>query len=214
MSLARTGASPAAAAPAELRIRTLGTPQVWLGEVPLTFRRRKSLALLVYLALTGRAHGREVLASLFVDRASDAQAREQFRTTLNGLVEQVGTFLLVTRETIALDRAQPSRLDADELQAATLGPSEGAAAADPRRLERAVALYEGAFLSGFALHDAPLFEDWMREQRARLDRLHVQALQLLLERAREGRDEEAALRWTTPLLAAWRCLRLLARRGQ
>ena len=109
----------------ELRIRTLGTPQVWLGEVPLTFRRRKSLALLVYLALTGRAHGREVLASLFVDRASDAQAREQFRTTLNGLVEQVGTFLLVTRETIALDRAQPSWLDADELQATTLGSSGG-----------------------------------------------------------------------------------------
>src|SRR5438270_398700 len=98
----------------------------------------------------------------------------------------------------------------------------GDAAADPRRLERAVALYEGAFLSGFALHDAPLFEDWMQERRARLDRLHVQALQLLLERAREGRDEEAALRWTTPLLAAepWQeeahcqMMRLLARRGQ
>ena len=39
----------------ELRIRTVGTPQVWLGEIPLTFRRRKSLALLVYLALTGRS---------------------------------------------------------------------------------------------------------------------------------------------------------------
>ena len=125
MSRPLADASPTAAAPAELRIRTLGTPQVWLGEVPLTFHRRKSLALLVYLALTGRAHGREVLASLFVDRASDAQAREQFRTTLNGLVEQVGTFLLVTRETIALDRAQPSWLDADELQATTLGSSGG-----------------------------------------------------------------------------------------
>jgi DNA-binding SARP family transcriptional activator/predicted ATPase len=206
----------------ELRIRTLGTPQVWLGEVPLTFRRRKSLALLVYLALTGRAHGREVLASLFVDRASDAQAREQFRTTLTSLVEQVGPFVLVTRDTIALDRAQPSWLDADELQAATLGPSEGAAAADPQRLERAVALYEGPFLSGFALHDAPLFEDWMQKQRARLERLHVQALQLLLERAHEGGEEEAALRWTTRLLAAepWQeeahrqMMRLLARRGQ
>ena len=85
-----------------------------------------------------------------------------------------------------------------------------------------MALYEGAFLSGFALHDAPLFEDWMQERRARLDRLHVQALQLLLERAREGRDEEAALRWTTRLLAAepWheeaqrQMMRLLARRGQ
>jgi hypothetical protein len=74
----------------ELRIRTLGTPQVWLGEVPLTFRRRKSLALLVYLALTRLAHGRDALASLFVDRASDAQARAQFRTTLKGPVEQVG----------------------------------------------------------------------------------------------------------------------------
>ena len=181
MSRPLADASPTAAAPAELRIRTLGTPQVWLGEVPLTFHRRKSLALLVYLALTGRAHGREVLASLFVDRASDAQAREQFRTTLNGLVEQVGTFLLVTRETIALDRAQPSWLDADELQSATLGSSGGDAAADPQRLERAVALYEGAFLSGFALHDAPLFEDWMQERRARLDRLHVQAPEFKLK---------------------------------
>ena len=218
-ALPEAGAEPRAP---ELRIRTLGPPQVWLGAVPLTFRRRKSLALLVYLALTGRAHGREVLASLFVDRASDAQAREQFRTSLTGLVEQVGPFLLVTRETIALDRAQPWWLDADELQAATLGPSEGDAAADPQRLERAVALYEGPFLSGFALHDAPLFEDWMQEQRARLERLHVQALQLLLERAHEGGEGEAVLRWTTRLMAAepWQeeahrqLMRLLARRGQ
>jgi hypothetical protein len=63
----------------ELRISTLGTAQVWLGKVPLTFRRRTSLALLMYLALTGQAHGREVLASLFGDRASDAQARSSAR---------------------------------------------------------------------------------------------------------------------------------------
>src|SRR2546423_15453545 len=99
MSPPLADASPTAAAPAALRIRTLGTAQVWLGEVPLTFRRRKSLALLVYLALTGRAPGREGLASLFVDRASDTHARGPFPTTPPGLVAPVRASALATRGT-------------------------------------------------------------------------------------------------------------------
>jgi DNA-binding SARP family transcriptional activator len=62
----------------------------------------------------------------------------------------------------------------------------------------------------------------MQEQRARLHRLQLQALQLSLERARQRGDEEVALRWTTRLLVAepWheeahrQPMRLLARRGQ
>lgn len=86
-----------------------------LGDAVLTFRRRKALALLVYLVMSKDTRSREALASLLVDEASDQQAHSRFRNTLHALTEQVGDYILVTRETVAFDRSKPYWLDADEL---------------------------------------------------------------------------------------------------
>ena len=48
----------------ELRMRLFGPPRISLGNVPLSFKRRKAVAMLTYLAMTGRVHTREALASL------------------------------------------------------------------------------------------------------------------------------------------------------
>jgi DNA-binding SARP family transcriptional activator len=67
----------------ELRLRVLGPPQITLGDVPLRFKRRKAVAMLAYLAMTGRMHTREALASLLARDSDDAhQASNHLRNTL------------------------------------------------------------------------------------------------------------------------------------
>src|SRR5437762_13846576 len=84
-SLPSPSPPPAAALP-ELRLKLLGAWQVAVGPAPLSFKRRKAVALLAYLALSGRLHSREALASLLAaEDADDAQAKTQLRNTLYAL---------------------------------------------------------------------------------------------------------------------------------
>src|SRR5947209_7409609 len=159
----------------ELRLRLLGPPRISLSEVPLSFKRRKAVAMLAYLAMTGRAHTREALASLLARATDDDdQARTHLRNTLYALCGQVGDYLLLTRQTIALNPERPCWLDAAALPTTLL--ATGDAATDPGPLERAVALYQGEFLAGFTVPEAPEFEEWLLRERHRLHGLLVQAL--------------------------------------
>src|SRR5947207_931807 len=127
----------------ELRLTLLGAPQVALGATALSFKRRKAVALLAYLALTARQHSREALASLLAAAdADDAQAKTQLRNTLYALGPQLSAYLQLTRETIGLHPARPLWVDARELQRAVLAAS--APGADTRALAQALALHAGA----------------------------------------------------------------------
>ncbi len=214
--------SPSDLAPLpELRLKLLGAPQITLDDVPLTFKRRKAVALLAYLATTGRVHTREALASLLAGETDkDDQARSHLRNTLYDLCGQVGEYLLLTRETIALNPERPCWLDAEALQAAVMALRDPGAYID--RLARAVDLYEGEFLAGFTVRGAPEFEEWLRQERHRLHRLIVQAVELLLSRAGESGDDAGVLSWARRLLTLepWhedahrQIMRVLARTGQ
>src|SRR5690348_3700332 len=91
----------------ELRIEALGPPRVLLGGVPVTFARHKALALLVYLAVSGRAHARGELAALLSDAAGEEEARGQLRSTLRDLRRAVGEHLAVGRDVIGLAPDRP-----------------------------------------------------------------------------------------------------------
>ena len=49
---------------AQLAINLLGPPKIEVDGRPIEISRRKAVALLAYLALTGQPHGREALAAL------------------------------------------------------------------------------------------------------------------------------------------------------
>jgi DNA-binding SARP family transcriptional activator len=179
----------------ELRLRLLGYPRVTLGNVPLTFHRRKSLAALAYLVLSRRAHARDELAALLSPMPADSGARKQLRNALFDLPLQIGDYLLVTRQTIAFDFSRPYWLDVEVLQVA-LDPT-----ADTADLQQAVSLYQADVLAGFILHNAPSFELWLARERDRARQLVIRALLTLQERAIRSGDEIAALRYSTRLLA-------------
>jgi DNA-binding SARP family transcriptional activator/predicted ATPase len=202
-----------------LRIMALGPPRVLLGDTPVTFTGRKPLALLVYLAVSGRVYARDALAALLFDAATDEKARSQLRSTLTYLRAQLGEYLAVTRDTIGLAQDPSIWLDVAELEAVA---QDKALRADPERLARAVSLYRGEFLAGFTIARAPEFDAWLQDERARLRAPLVRLLSRLIEHGGEQGDPATAIGWARRLLEAepWhevthrQLMRLLARAGQ
>jgi DNA-binding SARP family transcriptional activator/predicted ATPase len=201
----------------QLRLHLLGPPRVLLGEVPVTFARRKALALLAYLALSGRAHSRDALAALLSEASSDDEAREQLRTILVDLRRQVGAYLAVTHATVALAPGCPVWVDLVELETAAQGET-----IDAERLARVVSLCTGEFLAGFTLTNAPDFAAWLLREREHTGVLLRGALTRLIEHHSRQGDLPAAICWARQLLAEepWHepthrhLMRLLARAGE
>ena len=167
------------AAVTELQLRLLGVPGASLDGRPVALRRRTSLALLAYLALTGRRYTRSMLAGILAGDASEEQAQKRVGNTLTDLRAAVGEHLHVTREWVAFDRQRPHWIDVAEFEAqvaACTNPLEAPAAATA-----ALDLYHGEFLAGVSLSDAPEFDEWLTLQRERLRLMLAQALQAALK---------------------------------
>lgn len=161
----------------ELYIQLLGAPHVTLHNVPLRFKRRKALALLAYLAVTGLPHTRDTLATLLADETSDQLARQQLRNALHALSAQLGAYLQVTPQSLALPSSAVVVVDVASF---TVGVSAALAAKDAIGLAQAINVYSGELLAGFTLRNAPGFEEWLLLERERLRLLLLDALQHLV----------------------------------
>jgi predicted ATPase/DNA-binding SARP family transcriptional activator len=157
----------------QLHLRLLGGLSVARGDVPLRgFLTAKVQALLCYLAVTGRPHSREALATLLWGDMPEERAAHSLRQALSNLQKLVGAHVAVTRQTVTFDRSIPYTLDIEAF-ADRIAASAAASVGAVRRLREAADLYAGDFLAGFSVRDAPEFDDWVREQR---DHLREQAL--------------------------------------
>ncbi len=181
-----------------LEVSFFGTFQVKLDGVPLTnFRSVNTQGLLVCLILQAeRPFPRDLLATLFWPDVPDSTAKKNLRQTLyqlrqlleigatedtekkEGLSSQTSMssvaknpFLLVSRQTIQWNPECDYRLD---VQAFLADLAHG-------ELETAVAQYQGELLPGFTC-DSLEFESWLRQERERLHRLALSAMDDLTER--------------------------------
>jgi DNA-binding SARP family transcriptional activator/predicted ATPase len=200
-----------------LDLRFLGAPEVWSQRQLLKFPTRKTLALLVYLAVAGGWHSRERLTALLWPESPTQQGQASLRNALIRLRRALGdaeTYLLIEGDLLSFDLTTNITLDLQTMDIALESSNE-------ITLQKAVEWYRGDFLEGFSLPDAPAFEEWASLQReyrhhqmgeilARL--AHLQADQ---GQAREGL--ETARRWTAhdPLneAAHRRLMELYARAG-
>lgn len=201
---------------AELRLALLGRPHVTRGGYPLTgFVSSKAQALLCYLVVTARPHSRPALATLLWGDMPEANAATNLRKALSNLHQLVGAHLTITREDVAFNREQPYRLDVEAFEGHLRQ-------ATPAACQDAVALYQGDFLDGLYVPEAPDFEAWLLVQRERLRDLAAQAWQTLVTHHTAHRayaqGVEAAQRLLT--IDPWReeahrqLMLLLARSGQ
>lgn len=181
-----------------LYLHLLGTPQILLDDQPLTgFATSKAKALLFYLAVTAHTgaaqpipHSRDTLATLLWSELADTQAKQNLRTVLPDLRRLVGDYVQVDRQSVTFDRTCPHWLDVEELRRG-LAPSPAAGTLAGR--QAVVDLYQGEFLQDFYVHDAPLFEAWVVEQREQIHTLVVNALTALVSEYAQTGNAVAAL---------------------
>jgi predicted ATPase/DNA-binding SARP family transcriptional activator len=183
-----------------LTLALLGPPRVTRADgSTVAFRSRKELALLAYLAVEGpAAQRRDTLLGLLWPDVPEESARNSLRVALANLRQAIGTAALITagqEVQLALDGDALDVITFQQLLAAcrvhrhqpNMPCAECAA-----RLEQAVVLYRGEFLSGFTLPDAAPFEEWALVRR---EALHLQALDALamLAELHERTGDYAAL---------------------
>ncbi len=170
-----------------LRLTTFGGLTLARGAEDLTgaATQRRRLALLVLLAVAGPAGmSRDKLLAYLWPESDLERARHVLNQLLYAQRQQVGDDLFLGRKTLRLNPA---------LIATDVGAFEQAITAGD--LATAAGLYAGPFLDGFFVKEAPEFERWVEEQRARLAQRALDALRTLAEDSERGRDIGAAVRW-------------------
>jgi DNA-binding SARP family transcriptional activator len=175
---------------ARLTIRLLGAPQILVAGNPLALNHLKAQALLFYLAVTGQPHTRDHLATLLWSESSTREARHSLRSSLYRLRMALRSGGAVSALIIAGDQVQ-LQLDEDECDVThfrRLLETGGESA-----VARAVALYRGPLLQGFAVADTPLFEDWMRFEETRLSEAYLDALDRLASWAEDRQEWGTAI---------------------
>ena len=193
--------------PRELRLKLLGKPHASEdGTAIATFVYNKALALLCYLATTGRPHSREALAGLLWGEMTDDHARANLRKILLYLRKAVPEHTVIARQTVAFNCESPHWLDVEVFESKLRSLPSGDEPAvlnemDARVLEETVELYGGDFLEGFYVHDAPAFEEWVLIQRERLRKLALYALHSLARYNTARGYYAAGIDYTARLLA-------------
>ncbi|MFN2224553.1 MAG: AfsR/SARP family transcriptional regulator [Candidatus Promineifilaceae bacterium] len=182
----------------ELAISLLGPFSVRIGELTLeAFRSKIAAALLIVLAVEGRALRREWLVELLWPEMPAGAGRKNLRQTLYELrqalpdlkeqgIDSPHPLILADRQTIQLNEAIEHRLDTAEFSALLKQDNINS-------LRRAVDLYQGDFLTDFYLPDSSAFEDWSAAKRALFRRLALDAMdQLAQHDLQQGNYDQAA----------------------
>ena len=174
---------------AGLSLLFLGQPRVESQDVEIALPRRKVLALLAYLAVSGRPHSRDELAELlYPDRDRD-HSYSGLRQSLCYLREAIGTGWIETGpRTISLKRRKGLKVDVGEFRSRLDGGRGD-------QLAGAVRLCRGTFLSGFYLKDCPAFEHWQAGLEESLRQQCAAALEKLIALRCQDHDLDGAAAW-------------------
>ncbi len=146
---------------ADLQLFLLGAPRIELDGRAVVIGRKKAVALLAYLALTGRQHYRDWLVGLLWPEI--AAGRTQLRIALSSLRKALGTEWLVTAGG-KIGLSEDVWVDVNHFRTLTdqISKLPDNSSQRDQHLDEALDLYEYDLLAGFALRDAPEFDQWQR----------------------------------------------------
>ncbi|MES2178258.1 MAG: protein kinase [Gemmatimonadota bacterium] len=177
-----------------LRLNTFGGLRLTRsdGDLRGAGQQKRRLALLAVLAVAGeRGVTRAKLLGLLWPDVDEPRGRQALSQALYALRQDCGGASLTEGgEDLRLDaRVLPSDV---ELLIAAVAAGDDQAVAD---------LHTGPFLDGVYLNDAPDFERWVEDQRARYASVAQQSLERLAVTADAAGDHAAAVRWWQRLAA-------------
>jgi len=189
-------------------------------------RRRKTLALLTYLAVTGRRQSREALAALLWPETDPSRAHAYVRTSLWTLREAgLGGWIGTHQDLVQFVDQPDTYVDVLAFRRCLAAPGRKGWQVPPEQappLKRAVEIYRDRFLSGFGVPDSFAFDEWqMREEEALRTEL-AETLDKLVRFSEGSGQIEAAIDYGRRWLALdpldepvrQRLMTLLARSGQ
>lgn len=175
----------------KLCITLFGLPEIAVADVPFTTDRRKAIALLAYLAVSGKAQPRDHLMGFFWPEYDRKSAASYLRRTLWELNNGLGRgWLQADRQTVSFDPANVY-LDTAVFEA---NIQASKTAENPILfLEEAVALYKSGFLDGFYLQDTDPFANWQQMQANYFQRGYAAVLERLVALYEQNGQLETAL---------------------
>ena len=197
-----------------LHLYALGPPEVRLGENLVMFPTRKTLALLIYLAIETGAQPRDHLAALLWPEASPERSHGSLRNTLDHLqtaLRQASgqaqtSYLSVAHNSLSLNPDANIDFDLQTVERAyMLARADRASRTLPEGsanlplLQSAADCQRGEFMAGFSLGDAPTFDDWAAIQREVWHR----RLSLILDRLSEIQFAHGEFAGTTETASHW-----------
>lgn len=166
----------------QLRLFVLGYPQLEQDGVPVDINLRKAWALLIYLAMTGEAHSRDLLATLFWPENDQSSARANLRRVLYILNQALGDHvILATPEALSINPNEELWIDAVTFQehyeeCLKVDPEDVMPLGCLSHLADATDLYTDDFLEGFNLPACPDFDEWQYFEGEELRRREAQML--------------------------------------
>jgi DNA-binding SARP family transcriptional activator len=207
-----------------LQLQLFGAPEIRLDGVTYPGLAAKTQALLFYLAMTRRPHLRTALAALLWADMPEKDARGNLRKAIQQLQEKFSDYLSVDYHSVGLSADARCWVDAVEFLSASGGPGPGGAGPTNAASNclRAVQLYDGEFLAGFYVRNAPEFEAWMLAEKDRLREALLHCLETLAGQAVAQNDIQPAIAFTRRIVeiepwredAQCRLMGLLAESGQ
>jgi predicted ATPase/DNA-binding SARP family transcriptional activator len=187
------------------RFYLFGHPRFEVDGRPIQVSRKKSIAVLAYLASTGQPHSREMLAALCYPEFDQVSARNNLRRDLFELKSAIGEgLLLLEREQVRMMPQATPWVDVIEFRAQVETARqhrhlEAGRQPDPlcascqNGLSKAVGLYAADFLSGFSLPGSRQFEEWQFFEADSLRQQLAEALQLLINWHRDRVEYEMSI---------------------
>ena len=153
--------------------------------------QRRRIALLAVLAAAGTTgRSRDQLLGLFWPDVDQSRARHSLEQLLYSLRNALGADVFSGSNPLRLD---PEVVDSDIAQFS--------AAIDRGELAAAVNLYQGRFADGFYLGGTPDFEQWIDNERNRIDALYANVLERLAAAAASADDANGEVEWREKLAA-------------
>jgi TolB-like protein/DNA-binding SARP family transcriptional activator/Flp pilus assembly protein TadD len=171
-----------------LRLKLFGVPSLERDGALVGGRaaQRHRLALLALLALApGRRLGRDKLIAWLWPESDSERGRNLLKVSTYVLRSALGDSAL-------LSAGDELRLSTELIE---VDVAEFEAALDQEDHAHAAALYEGPFMDGFFVSEAPEFEQWVDRERERLAGGYRKALEALAGAAEDARDFPAAVEW-------------------
>lgn len=170
---------------------------------PVSFRTKKTLALLAYLAMDRGPHPRERIADVLWPGADGSAARDNLRTALVYLRQTLGqaasAVLITTKDMVGVAHGAVE-VDVDALRRASRIARQSRDVRLRDQIQAAIDQYHGSFLAELSLPDAPAFETWLESQRAYWRGITTELLSLLATVQEDAGDQSGSVmsleQWT------------------